>query len=204
MELLPTHYFSKQDLEPVEGLRQPFDILIGGEELGALERVALDLREERSCTIAKSEMARHSHIALFIATLRLIGATTTVDAGESIRVDSAGHLASDLPYILFLYLKHGFSVFDDWNRRTKSLPDRLTALEFLHFIERRRIECSRKAGFQPETIRTIPVSYAIIKARSESLGADVYLFELNKDWNLFNLIGGKQEPEDNHDYRQTF
>jgi len=203
MQLLPTHYFSKQDLEPIEGGPQPFIPLLSNGMIETLRRIAEEIRDKKSFVIPKSEFANHPDIAMFLGILRLVGAITIKELENTLHAESSGHLAADLPFIMYLYIKHGFAIFDDWNRRTKPLPDRLTALEFLHFIEKRRIESSRKAGFWTETVRTIPVSYAIIKARSESLGSDVYLFELNKDWNLYNLIGGKQEPEDNKDYRMT-
>ncbi|MBU1098552.1 MAG: hypothetical protein KKB34_18895 [Bacteroidetes bacterium] len=203
MQLLPTHYFSKQDLEPNENSSPAIAQILDKELLESLQRIGEDIRDKRSCEFQKSLLITKPEISLFIGILRLVGAINITEYEDKMTIVPSGHLASDLPFILFLYLKHGYTIFDDWNRRTKTLPDRLTALEFLHFIEKRRIESSKKAGLWPDTIRTIPVSYAIIKAKSVSLNSDVYLFELNKDWGLFNLIGGKQEPVDNEDYRLT-
>jgi len=203
MRVLPTHYFSRQDLEPTPVPQAPSVPLLAESTQQDLERIARDIRDRGRYAASRDMLLARQDLALVLAFLRFVGAITISESQEVVQVEPSGPLANDFPYVVSVFLKHGFSVFEDWGRRTKALPDRLIALEFLHHIETRRVEKSRAAGFVPEVIHKAPVAYAIIKARSESLRRDVYLMELNKDWNLYNLIGGKQEVQDDDDYACT-
>lgn len=203
MKISPTYYYTRDDLEPNPGKATPSPFILNDLVRTDLEAIATRIQKEGYCEIDKETIASRPELSLYVSFLQLLGAVKVTKSQHRLRVTPSNHLARDLPYILSLYLKHGLVLFNDWSRRAKGLRGRLSALEFLHYIERERVDRSKATGIQPEVMRRIPVAFAIIKGRSENRGCDVYLLELNKDWNLYNLIGGKQESKDHGSYRET-
>jgi 8-oxo-dGTP pyrophosphatase MutT (NUDIX family) len=70
-------------------------------------------------------------------------------------------------------------------------------------MELERLEHSKRTGLRPRVFHVIPVAYAIIKAKSARKKRDLYLFELNKDWQMYNLVGGKQATCDDGSFDVT-
>lgn len=203
MNLLSSIFFSEDDLQPTGSGSDFPQNLLSKEILSRLEQLAREFQDKGVLTLSKEEVSRNTGIAMFVSFLKLFGVVEVTCEKEVIICRSTGYLAGDFPYVIFLLLKHGFSIFRDWERRYKPIPNRICALEFLHHIELERIEQSKAHGFAPEVIHTIPVSFALIKARSQKRKEDVFLFEINKDWRLYNLVGGKQKPEDAGNYETT-
>lgn len=200
MKLIPTRYFSEKDLEPLHVPTTEASTILPDEVLKKIKQLAIELRDKSYLEISKDYLHKHPDIAVFVGIIHSIGSARIVNETEKIRLSITGPLARDVAYALFLMFRDGFPIFDDWTRCHK-LPDGLSALEFLHHIELQRIEYSKRSGIRPEILNEFPVAFAVIKGYSSKRGKDVYLFELNKDWNRYNLIGGKKQPQDGIDYR---
>lgn len=203
MRLIPTRYFSPEDLEPISPPTNEAKPILPEASLKRIGDLALKLRDVSVLDVPLEHFEANPDVALFVALIHAVGAFRVSCEGDSVRLIAQNQLAQDSPYILFLFLKTGFPLFADWSRRCKTLPDRICALEFLHHMELQRMEYSKRSGLRPEILQSRPVAFAVIKARSAKRKQDVYLLELNKDWERYNLIGGKQEPEDRGDYHQT-
>jgi len=202
MKLVPTHYFSGKDLEPFSPATEGTLPILPEEVLQRIEPFITDLCNH-SYTDLSQEDCSHRDLLMFAAFLELLGIVKVKPETNRIRVSVSGPLANDAASSIFLLLRYGFSIFDDWWRRFRTLPDQLCALEFLHHMELQRIEHSKRAGIRPEVLHEIPVAFAVIKAYSEKRRQAVFLLELNKDWNRYNLIGGKDEPHVDKGFRET-
>jgi hypothetical protein len=183
MNLLPTHYFTAEQLRPTgTASPAPFELL-PREAIEECNKLAEVLQDRGTTVFEEEELSARPHLLWFLALLRFLGPVVVLKRGTKFEVSSRGPLGRDVPRLISLYLTHGFHAFDDWTRRHRASPDRLAAIEFLHYLELRRIDSAKNIGTSPEIIREVPVAFAIIKAYSEKRRQDVYLLELNKDWN---------------------
>lgn len=202
MKLIPTRYFFRKNLEPASVPTAQALPILPDKILERIKSLAIELRDKSYAELPMQYLDEHPDIAVFMGVIHSIGAARVVNKDEKLRLQVTGPLGGDVAYALFLMLQYGFPIFDDWTRRHK-LPDSLSALEFLHHLELQRIEYSKRSGIHPEILHEIPVAFAVIKGYSRKRRKDMYLLELNKDWDRYNLIGGKQQPQDGMDHRHT-
>ena len=138
----------------------------------------------------------------YIATLRMLGAISISQIdGNSVRIVRSGKIAAQLPKILTYYLKNQYIMIDDWSRLILN-EDHLSAAEIVNELEYRRVLQDQARGVQSVSFDSRPSAFAIICALNKR-GERAYLFELNKDWNRYNLIGGKQTESDRGSYEET-
>lgn len=201
MKNIPTQYFSGEYLEPYSPAIKQATSSLSDATLQRIQLIATELRNKQYVILPLAEIRQHPDLAVFIAIIQAFGAIQIVETGSEWHLSTTSQLSRNMAYSLFLFLRDGFAVFDDWTRRSRTAPDRITAAEFLHQMELQRIEYSKRSGIRVEVLDEVPVSFAIIKARSGKKA--VYLLELNKDWNRYNFVGGKQEPQDQSDYHRT-
>ncbi len=191
------------DLEIKSTAIERFETILTEGVLNRIELLAVELRDKSAIDIQINDLNGNPDLALFIAFINAFGGLTIEHEKDKLRILATSPLAKNVAYVFFLFLRHGFHIFEDWTRRCRTLPNEMCAVEFLHHMETQRIEQSKRSGFIPEVIEERPVAFAIIKAFSEERGQPVYLLECNKDWQKYNFIGGKQEPQDGGDYRVT-
>lgn len=201
-------FFTDDDLKPVSppepvdaAVRQALDLL-HEHHLRDIGRFAEEFGREGEVLMPVEELAEHVHLSLFIRFCAVLGAVSVRVANGTARVRPAGRLGRHVPEILHTYLEHPYSIIEDWNSLHLIPEDRVSALEFLHQMELRRIAQERRAGRAPRILAERPVAFAVFHARNEK-GESCYLFETNEDWGRLNLIGGKQEPQDGGDYLET-
>lgn len=162
----------------------------------------IKLKKHSYVDLTIEDLNKKPGLMMFSGFLKAFGAVKVSEKNDRIHISLLDKLASDVPRVFFLYLKYGFPIFPKWGNRFRTIPDQLLGIEFLHHMELERIEYSKRAGFKPEVLGEVPVAYAIIKGYSDKKRDDVYLLEFNTDWNRYNLIGGRREPEDGADYRK--
>lgn len=107
-----------------------------------------------------------------------------------------------MPAILKIYLDRSYTFIDDWSRSSVLQEDRLNAVALVHLLELRRIELDRQSGRFPEVLAERPVAFGVFRALDHR-EVSSYLFEVNKDWQRLNFIGGKQEAEDDGNFHLT-
>lgn len=201
-DLFASRFYSEDDLRPQDPpTLVPPSAILDEAQLLRLERLADDLHRSHQLLLSPAEIDV-DYIRLFLEMLRALGVISTEAEGQNLRVAITGDCAANFCKTLILYLKHRFCLINNWHT-TRPISNHLTGLQFLLFAERRRVEQSVAAGFNPEIYNERPVAFAVIKAESRKHRCDVYLFECNKDWGRLNLVGGKMEPSDAGDYRQT-
>ena len=173
------------------------------------ENALHDIREfadvfgrEGQAVFSVTQLSRKVHLATFVSMCRALGAIDIRMMDAKILVRPSGRLGLHVPEMLSVYLTKPFTVIENWSSTHIIPEDRLSALEFVHQLELRRIEQERRFGRVPKPLAERPVSFVVFRAKNDR-GEDCYLFELNKDWRRLNLIGGKQEPQDAGDFQET-
>lgn len=198
-------YFTESELKPPGDLRGQPSLpppLLHDDELKDLKEFASDFSHSGQATALESDLSHQRHLANFIAFCALLGAVKIRrDAGRML-VYSAGKIARHVPEILCAYLERSYAIFEDWSRLHLIHEEQVSALEFLHQMELRRITQEKQHGRTAPYLEERPVAFAVFHARNEK-GESCYLFEVNKDWRRLNLIGGKQEDSDGGDYTRT-
>src|SRR6266536_993122 len=200
-------FFSESDLTPERGptdrpgSSRSNDLLSDG-ELAEIGEFAASFAEHGEMMLSSARLAERAHLRTFIAFGVALGALSARREESSVRICSRGRLARHLPEILQIYLAEDFRVLDDWNRTHLIPRDRLGAAELLQQMERSRIEQSLRTGRRPAPLAERRVAFDIFRAL-DAKGESCYLFEVNKDWQRLNFIGGKQESEDLGSYSET-
>jgi 8-oxo-dGTP pyrophosphatase MutT (NUDIX family) len=198
-------YFAEHELAPlpdVASQEKTAKSLLHDDALGDLRRFADEFGSGGEVVLAASSLLRETHLATFISMCQALGAVSVRLDGPRVVARPSGRLGAHVPEILCTYLERSFTILEDWGS-THTIPeDRVSALEFLHQMELRRIEQERRAGRLVAPLAERPVAFVIFRARNDR-GEDCYLFEINKDWRRLNFIGGKQEPQDRGDYLVT-
>lgn len=82
------------------------------------------------------------------------------------------------------------------------IEDHLSAAELVNELEYRRVLEDQSRGILSMNFDTRPSEFAVICALTTK-NDRAYLFEINKDWNRYNLIGGKQLKSDNKSFEET-
>jgi 8-oxo-dGTP pyrophosphatase MutT (NUDIX family) len=198
-------YFTEADLQPIDPPRAERSdpaYSLRAEDLADLRKFSEEFGRESEVVISVDELERQIHIGMFVRFCAVLGAVTARTTGNVVRIRPSGRLGRHVPEILCTYLENSFKIIDDWNSIHLIPEDKVSALEFLHQMELRRIDQERRAGRRPRTLAERPVAFAIFHAKNDK-GESCYLFEVNKDWRRLNLIGGKQEPQDGGDYLET-
>jgi 8-oxo-dGTP pyrophosphatase MutT (NUDIX family) len=199
-------FFSREDLEPRQ-LAPMTSKLPAPTWLTADEKRQLDHFCHVISTVGRFEFRSNlndvpAHLRMFISTLAALGAVRVSHDANTATVENSGRLSKHVPQILCLYIANGYSLINDWNRSGVTEEDHLNAIEFVHQLELKRIELDRQAGIFPKALAERPVAFGVFHARDAS-EESCYLFEINKDWNKLNFIGGKQEPEDDGRFDMT-
>ena len=196
-------FFRREDLEPytVSG-PQPMALCLTPDEIAQLETFCEDFSRDGERVLRSPIEDCPAHLRMFIAFLAGVGAVRVSGWQGEIVVRHAGRLSRHVPQILSIYIKRGYALINDWRRSAVIHEDRITAVEFVHQLELRRITLDRKAGIFPQPLAERPVAFGVFRA-VDKRGRNSYLFEMNKDWLRLNFIGGKQEQEDNGDYGAT-
>lgn len=198
-------YFAEHELAPppnVESEERTARPLLHDDALRDLRRFSDEFGSEGEVVFATTNLSRKTHLATFISLCQALGAVGVRSDESRVIVRPSGRLGAHVPEILCTYLERSFTILEDWGS-THTIPeDRVSALEFLHQMELRRIEQERRAGRSVAPSAERPVAFAIFRAKNDR-GEDCYLFEMNKDWRRLNFIGGKQEPQDRGDYLET-
>lgn len=198
-------YFAEHELAPppnVESEERTARPLLHDDALRDLRRFSDEFGSEGEVVFATTNLSRKTHLATFISLCQTLGAVGVRSDESRVIVRPSGRLGAHVPEILCTYLERSFTILEDWGS-THTIPeDRVSALEFLHQMELRRIEQERRAGRSVAPLAERPVAFAIFRAKNDR-GEDCYLFEINKDWRRLNFIGGKQEPQDRGDHLET-
>jgi 8-oxo-dGTP pyrophosphatase MutT (NUDIX family) len=192
-------FFSREDLEPrhlaITTNDPSTSTWLTADESWQLEKFCQAISKTGRFDFRSDLSEVPAHLRMFISTLAALGAVRIFHDADTASVESAGRLSKHVPEILRLYIAKGYSLINNWNRSGVTEEDHLNAIEFVHQLELRRIELDRQAGVFPKPLAERPVAFGVFRARNES-GESCYLFEINKDWNKLNFIGGKQEAED--------
>jgi 8-oxo-dGTP pyrophosphatase MutT (NUDIX family) len=198
-------YFAEPELAPPpnavpeEKAARP---LLDDDALRDLRRFSDEFGRDGEVLLATSGLLRKTHLATFISVCQVLGAVSVRSDDSKTIVRPSGRLGAHVPEILYTYLERSFTILENWSS-THTIPEgRVSALEFLHQMELRRIEQERRAGRSVTPLAERPVAFVMFRARNDR-GDDCYLFEINKDWRRLNFIGGKQEPQDQGDYLET-
>lgn len=172
------------------------------DEIAQLETFCEDFSKNGQQVLASPIEDCPPHLRMFVSFLAGLGAVEVSGRQGAIVVRHAGRLSRHVPQILGIYVKRGYALINDWRRSAVIHEDRITAVEFVHQLELRRILLDRQAGIFPQPLAERPVAFGLFRA-IDKRGGSSYLFEMNKDWLKLNFIGGKQESEDNGDYSVT-
>lgn len=174
--------------------------LINEKELQEIDRISEGLTSGLEQYVNVEELTTIQRY--FVATLRMLGAVSTSLQDEGrIRVARSGKIAAQLPKILAYYLRSQYIIIDDWSRLILN-EDHLSAAELVNELEYRRVLQDRSRGVVSINFDSRPSAFAVICATTIK-GERAYLFEVNKDWNRYNLIGGKQTDFDGGSYEET-
>ncbi len=174
--------------------------LLNEKELQEIDKIAKNLTAGLEQYVDTEDLTATQRY--FLATLRMLGAVSTLpqDKGR-IRFARSGKIAAQLPKILAYYLRSQYVFIDDWSRLILN-EDHLSAAELVNELEYQRVLQDRSRGVLSINFDTRPSAFAVICATTIK-GERAYLFEVNKDWNRYNLIGGKQADSDNGSYEET-
>jgi 8-oxo-dGTP pyrophosphatase MutT (NUDIX family) len=196
-------FFRHEDLEPCT-TNEPQHVtpFLTSEEIRQLETFCEEYLKSGRKVLRPPVGSFPPHLRMFIAILAGLGAVQVSTQQDTVVVEHAGRLSKHVPQILSIYVKRGYALINDWGRSAVMREDQLNAVEFVHQLELRRILLDRESGIFPEPLAERPVAFGIFRA-IDTQGKSSYLFEVNKDWQKLNFIGGKQEPEDNGDYSAT-
>jgi hypothetical protein len=197
-------FFEESDLKPLTSGNAGVRVnLLTASDVQAVTILAERLATGDDITLSATELAGQPTIRMFVAFVRSLGAIQVRARGsDSIIVRKAGRLSPQVGEILSIYLREGFTAFSDWDR-THTIPeDGLSAMELLRQLEIRRIEQTRRIGQFAQPLARRPVAFVIFRAH-DKYGHDCYLFEVNKDWQRLNFVGGKQESEDAGNFETT-
>jgi 8-oxo-dGTP pyrophosphatase MutT (NUDIX family) len=198
-------YFAEPELAPppnIASQEKPARPLLDDDALRDLRGFSDEFGRAGEVALPTSGLRRKPHLATFIGICQVLGAVSVRTSDSKTTVRPSGRLAAHVPEILCTYLERSFTILENWSS-THTIPqDRVSALEFLHQMELRRIEQERRAGRSVTPLAERPVAFVVFRAKNGH-GDDCYLFEINKDWRRLNLIGGKQEPQDRGDYLET-
>jgi hypothetical protein len=198
-------YFTESELSPPDKLRdQPNEppALLRDEELKDLKEFASEFSRSGEATALEADLSHQRHLAAFISLCVLLGAVSVRRSAGRMSLRSTGKLARHVPEILCVYFERSYTLFEDWNRLHLIPEGQVSALEFLHQMELRRISQEKQNGRTARHLEERPVAFAVFHARNDR-GEGCYLFEVNKDWRRLNLIGGKQESVDGGDFTRT-
>src|SRR5205823_3013675 len=138
----------------------PATLLTDREYTGLVE-LSNRVRTDSVVTMATDELDASPTLRMFLDLLRVFGAVRVDTQAESVVIQPAGPLAKDMPYSLVAAMRSRSVLFEDWSKRHKSAPDRLSALEFLHHLELQRIASSVAHGVSPEVWVHRPVAFAV-------------------------------------------
>ncbi|MBN1630054.1 MAG: NUDIX domain-containing protein [Thermoleophilia bacterium] len=198
-------YFAEPDLAPPPNITSrgtAAEPLLREDAISDLRTFSDEFGNAGEAVLATSNLTRKTHLATFIGICQALGAVKVRSNDTQTTVRPSGRLGAHVPEILCTYLERSFTILENWGG-THTIPeDRVSALEFLHQMELRRIEQERRAGRSVAPLAERPVAFVIFRAKNDR-GEDCYLFEINKDWRRLNFIGGKQEPQDRGDYLET-
>jgi 8-oxo-dGTP pyrophosphatase MutT (NUDIX family) len=198
-------YFAEPELAPppnVTSEETAAKPLLRDDALRELRRFADEFGSTGEVELDSLCLSQKTHLATFVSMCQVLGAVSVRSNDSKTIIRPSGRLGVHVPEILCTYLERSFTILENWGS-THTIPeDRVSALEFLHQMELRRIEQERRAGRPVAPLAERPVAFVLFRAKNDR-GEDCYLFEINKDWRRLNFIGGKQEPQDRGDYLET-
>ncbi len=201
VESYDSAFYSEDDLRPISpSTVQTQQTLVSEKTVKKLNQIIEELRAQKRVIISFDRLKETPDILAFLDALRAIGSINIKKDGDQIILAAPSEYASNFNKTFELFVEHGLQIIDNWHT-SRPIAKRLIGLQLLLFAEHRRVQQSVCAGFAPEIYKARPVAFAVIKAKSKRRKKDVYLFELNKNWHKYNLIGGKMEDCDVGDYQ---
>lgn len=194
-------FYSEGDLNPiVPAPRADQPSLFSDAELNSVDTIL-----ERSLHVHQQKFPRNElseSVLTLLSVLDAFGALRIEIDPEVVWVHFKSYIATNFGRVFVLYCRHRFALVADWHH-LRGLEGHFYGIDFLLFLEQKRIKYSIESGFKPEVFIYRNVAFAVIKARSQRRSCDVYLMQMNKDWQRYNFVGGKQEPIDRSDFQRT-
>lgn len=193
-------FYSEEELSPYDPpIRKSKSSLFSKRSIEQVMQL-VDKASLGSHTIPLSELEPEAKF--FLKILDGFGALSVDIIEHHMTISMISKIATNFCHSLLLSLLHRFPVIRDWYHLS-GVKKHFYGIDLLLFFERNRIELSRETGFRPEVFLHKNVSFSIIKGRSALRIEDVFLLQMNKDWQRYNFIGGKQEDIDNGDFKRT-
>jgi len=196
-------FFSENDLtnnNPKD--INPSPVLVSSASIDKLKKLFETLRTQRRIKFKANSLDQNHEILILLDVFRTIGVLDISKESDYITVDVPTEFGLNFVLSFIVSLFQGFKILDNWYS-TKPIDDRLTGLQLLLSFEKRRVEQSKLYGVKPEVFRERPVAFGIIKSKEKWTDKEYILFEENKDWHKYNLIGGKQENNDQGSFEDT-
>lgn len=161
------------------------------------------IAQKKATSIKIEDTVEFGQISSLLSLLVIAGSVSLTKNAGNLEINAVSDLGDNFNKVIGLYLELGIQAIDDWHS-TKRINERPVGLSVIEFLENRRLSECKRLGVTPKYAKTIPVSFAFIKGYSKRLKKDVFLFELNKNWDCYNLIGGKHyEPLDHNNPEKT-
>jgi 8-oxo-dGTP pyrophosphatase MutT (NUDIX family) len=142
----------------------------------------------------RTDRTTQAVVGVFLA-LELLGTVElTSDDPRTLLIRTPTAYATGFLKTYIECLRYRIPIVSNW-QVTHALPESVSGSALLRTAELQRITALVNRGVQPGSLNRCRVAFVIIKGRT-IFGKPMYLFDYNKNWDMFNLIGGKEEVAD--------
>ena len=195
-------HFLLTDLTPLGPASGPREPLLDAAVLDLVREVGDHLWKHGEYHFAIGTDSTSRGALAIVACLETLGAVEVVSLGEAeVTFRAATPFARGFVRSYLRCLEARIPIIENWHV-TQSLPDDIVGSGLVLHSEERRVAGLRRLGLNPEALSHRRVAFVVIKGRS-LFGKTLYLFDYNKNWDMYNLLGGKEELVDSGSAENT-
>lgn len=193
---LHTHqlHFRSSNLEPEQNSSndEPGSIL-SDEEFTRIRELVEQLWSTGHCALSSKDTKATRAVRAVLAALEVLGAVE-ISHEDLVTVYARTPFSRGFVRSFLACLESRVQIVDNWNVTHSERGD-IVGSSIVLQAESQRVKKMRARGLFPPALQEQRAAFIVIKARTIFRGI-VYLFDYNKNWDSFNLVGGKEEASD--------